>query len=185
MGEDIIAQFPSPSFRQPFEEFRHAGQARSGKTRALFEYWDSLCVDGLPPSRQEIDAVRMRAYLPSLLMGEISPDPFRVFFRLVGTAVASYSNMDFSSRYLDELSYRERDAVEWHDCYRYVHAHHIGVIGDNVLKGAASGDAYEYAILPLRRGDDPAGGFIAIEVYDGINYDAVTARVGVTLAKKD
>jgi hypothetical protein len=183
-GAIIISRLDLTSLRQPFLEFRHREQARSNKTRALFDYWTSLCLGGQPPTRQQIDPINMWSFLPGILLGDIFVDPFRVFFRLVGTDVAAYSGFDFTGRYLDELDYGKRDAVEWHDCYRYLHAHGCGVIGDNGLKsGDIVIDAYEYAILPLRRETDSYGGFIAIENYDDVDYDAFPITTAVGLVK--
>lgn len=41
--------------------------------------------------------------------------------------------------------------------------------------------SYERAILPLWRGEDPAGSFVAIEVYDGIDSHRIPDWTKVTL----
>ncbi len=136
-------------------------------TVELFAYWRANLHDGIPLSRSEVDPSVLRAILPFLLLCDIEPEPFRVLFRLIGTAVADFSRQDFSGRYLDELVYSARDSVSWPDCYRFVHGERCGLVGVNDLHfrdGRVT--SYEFAILPLRRGDDPAGSFIAIEAYE-------------------
>jgi hypothetical protein len=136
-------------------------------TRALYAYWQGSCRDGVPLPRSEIDPAALRDVLPLLLLGDIEPEPFRVLFRLIGTGVADFSRQDFGGQYLDELVYSARDSIDWSVCYRFVHAAQAGIVGTNDLHFADGRiTSYEFAILPLSRGDDPAGSFIAIEAYD-------------------
>jgi hypothetical protein len=150
--------------------FLAASQARMRVSRRLFEYWQGVLRDGAPPQRTEIDPSAIKDILPFVLLGDIEPDPFRVLFRLIGTGVAEFSRQDFCGRYLDELVYDARDSVEWRICYEYIHGRHVGVVGDNVISytdGRAA--TYEFAILPLARGHDPVGSFIAVEAYEGLD----------------
>jgi hypothetical protein len=152
---------------RPYQDFKRAEQAQSEKARKLFEYWLRLQRNGRPGPRTAFDPTEVPALLSSLLLGDIEADPFRVFFRLVGTRVAAFSRLDFSGYYLDALDYKGRDSIEWLECYRYVHATQTGIIGINRVTWPDEGPmAYEFALLPLERDGDPAGSFIAIEVYD-------------------
>ncbi len=159
-----------PAGTARFEDLAQAGML---STRTLFSYWRQTSRDGIPLQRHEIDPAALRDILPFLLLGDIETEPFRVLFRLVGTGVADFSRQDFSGKYLDELVYSARDSISWADCYRYVHDERIGVIGVNDLHFADDRiTSYEFAILPLARGADPAGSFIAIEAYD--NFDRLS-----------
>jgi hypothetical protein len=155
---------------QSFTALERADQPKFGKTRGLFGYWQKLQAAGRP-TRTSLDPIEMKPYLANLLTGNIEPQPFRVLYKLVGTLAAEYSQCDFSNRYLDELIYSGRDDVDWESCYRHVHATHHPIVGTCSLKGAAGRviASYEYAVLPLWRDDDPAGSFVAIEVYDGVD----------------
>ncbi|WP_374385130.1 PAS domain-containing protein [Dongia sp.] len=147
--------------------FADSEQARFPSTARLFDYWQGTLRDGVPIQRTEIDPAAIRDVLPFLLVGDIEPEPFRVLFRLVGTAVADFSRQDFSGRYLDELVYSARDSLDWSDCYRFVHAERCPVIGVNHLHYTDGRvNSYEFAILPLSRGADPAGSFVSTEAYD-------------------
>ncbi len=151
---------------RPYHVFERAEQAQSEKVRALFEYWQRLKRNGRPGPRTAFDPTEVPALLSSLLLGDIEADPFRVFFRLVGTKVAAFSRLDFSGRYLDALDYKGRDSIEWLECYRTVHATQNGVIGVNRVTWPDEAPMeYEFALLPLERDGDPAGSFIAIAVY--------------------
>jgi hypothetical protein len=154
----------------PYRNFERAEQAQSEKARRLFEYWLRLKRNGRPGPRTAFDPTEVPSLLSSLLLGDIQADPFRVYFRLVGTRVAAFSRLDFSGYYLDALDYRGRDSVEWLDCYRAIHATGIGVIGFNRVTWPDEAPLeYEFAVLPLERDGDPAGSFIAIEVYDSLD----------------
>ena len=154
----------------PYCDFARADQARSARIRQLFEYWLRLQRDGRPGARTAFDPTEVPSLLSSLLLGDIEADPFRVYFRLVGTRVAAFSRLDFSGYYLDALDYRDRDSVEWHDCYRRMHATGIGLVGVNRVTWPDDAPMeYEFAILPLARGGHAAASFIAIEDYEGFD----------------
>nr|WP_298688455.1 PAS domain-containing protein [uncultured Dongia sp.] len=149
-----------------FERFADVTQARMSSTAALFTYWR----DHRPLKRTDVDPSAITAILPLVLLGDIEPMPFRVLFRLIGTSVADFSRQDFTGQYLDELIYSARDSVDWQQCYRYVHVEKAPIIGINDLHFIDGRVArYEFCILPLLRGGDPAGSFIAIEAYDHVD----------------
>ena len=159
---------------RPYHDFERAEQAQSEKTRKLFEYWLRLKRNGRPGPRAAFDPTEVPSLLSSLLLGDIEADPFRVFFRLVGTRVAAFSRLDFSGYYLDALDYKGRDSVEWLDCYKYVHTHQVSVIGFNRVTWPDERPMdYEFALLPLERDGDFAGSFIAIEVYDQLDPNRI------------
>jgi hypothetical protein len=150
--------------------FEAPDQARFEKTQALLAYWRQLQALHARPTRAELDPAAMKPFLANLLTGNVEPKPFRVHYKLVGTRVAECSRYDFTNRYLDELATEDRDDVDWEACYRQLHRLRQPMIGEATVKdsGGAPIDSYEFAILPLWRGEDPAGSFVAIEVYDGI-----------------
>lgn len=154
----------------PYRDFQSADQASSSKVKLLFDYWRRLHRNGKPGSRTDFDPTEVPSLLSSLLLGDIHADPFRVYFRLVGTKVAAFSRLDFSGFHLDALDYHGRDSVEWLDCYRRIHATGIGVVGVNRVSWPDDEPIeYEFAILPLERDGRPTASFVAIEDYDGID----------------
>jgi len=169
----------------PYHDFREPEDARSAKIRALFAYWESLHRDGKPGARTSFDPTEVPQLLSSLLLGDIQAEPFRVFFRLVGTRVADFSRLDFSGYYLDALDYKGRDSVEWLDCYRRLHASGIGLVGFNRLTWEDGQPLeYEFAILPLARDGDPYGSFVAIEDYGTIDRSAIADMPAVTVFQR-
>jgi hypothetical protein len=167
---------------QSFVPLDHPDRARTAKTKAFFAYWQGLQAAGRP-TRASLDPVEMRSFLGNLMTGDIEPHPFRVHYQLVGTIIAAYSRLDFTHRYLDELVYTGRDDVDWEICYRHVHATKAPVVGTchlHTLDDRVIG-SYEYAIVPLWRGEDPAGSFVGIEVYDDIISNRIPDWSRVTL----
>jgi hypothetical protein len=153
-----------------FWPFVSVAQARMRATRRLFDYWVAETGQRGQFHRTDLDPAAIADILPFIILGDIEVTPFRVRFRLVGTSVVEFSRLDFSGKYLDDLIYGARDSVDWSDCYRHVHAARAPIIGNNqisFLDGKVS--TYEFAILPLWRGDDPAGSFIASEAYEGLD----------------
>lgn len=138
-------------------------------TRLLFDYWHAQS-EGKAFRRTDIDPSAIVDVLPFVILGDIESEPFRVRFRLVGTSVVEFSRLDFTGTYLDELSYDDRDSINWLDCYRYLHAERLPIIGNNEIRFVNGRIAiYEFAILPLWRNADPAGSFIASEAYEGFD----------------
>jgi hypothetical protein len=169
----------------PYHDFRDPENARSAKIRALFAYWQKLRRDGRPGQRTSFDPTEVPKLLSSLLLGDIEVDPFRVFFRLVGTRVADFSRLDFSGYYLDALDYKGRDSIEWLDCYRRLHATGVGLVGFNRVTWEDDQPMeYEFAVLPLARDGDPYGSFVAIEDYDTIERAAIPELPAVTLFQR-
>jgi hypothetical protein len=58
--------------------------SQSPKCEKLYKYWLSKCVDGRPPSRQDIDPpIEIPELCANLLLFDVMPDGYR--FRLVGS----------------------------------------------------------------------------------------------------
>jgi hypothetical protein len=169
----------------PYRDFLHVEQAKSPKIRLLFDYWRRLHRDGKPGLRTSFDPVEVPSLLSSLLLGDIESDPFRVFFRLIGTAVAEFSRLDFSGYYLDALDYKDRDSIEWRDCYLRIHTTAVGLVGFNrVVWPDDTVKSYEFAILPLSRDDHPAGSFVSLEDYDGLDARHIPDMPPVTVFQR-
>lgn len=97
-----------------FALIEDAAQARfqSPRLDALYRYWGSRRPEQasgaqpqILPRRADIDPADIKPLLPYLLLVDIHAAPFRVYYRLVGTAVAHFSGMDFTGMFLDELAF--------------------------------------------------------------------------------
>ena len=102
---DAAASFIKPD-RSSFDLIRgqHAPDFRSARVAALYRYWRSRRLGALP-MRADIEPADIKSLLPFVTIVDLQADPFRVFYRLVGTAVVHASGMDFTGTYLDELAF--------------------------------------------------------------------------------
>lgn len=103
-GPDLRKPINSPLARFGLIENATAAEFQSRRLEALHRYWRSRRESGLP-QRSDIDPAEIKPLLPYILIVDIHQAPFRVYYRLVGTAVAHFSGMDFTGTYLDELAF--------------------------------------------------------------------------------
>lgn len=94
-------------------------QIRSGKVRAVLRHWQESRNGRYFPRRSDIDPAAMREALGNITLTQISYNPFRVLYRLVGTEIVRWSKQDFTNRYADELVFQD-DPRDWTDYYRQV-----------------------------------------------------------------
>ena len=121
---------------------------QSPRIRALCDYWKSKCNDVAPPPRSAIEPAEIRPLLPYLILTELEPDPFRITYRLVGTAVARMHGDDFTGRDHDAVASLAESGIA--DSYRRVVATRAPVFGRTGLDaGDQSWIGFEYAIFPL------------------------------------
>lgn len=87
---------------------------------ALHRYWLSKHVDGRLPSRSDIDPADIKPLLPNVLLGNIQWDPFRVFYRLVGTRIVEFRG-ELTGHYLDSVSWLGQETrTATQDAYQMV-----------------------------------------------------------------
>ena len=90
---------------------------RSRKIALVLRYWNSLRRGDRLPKRSEVDPAEIKMALPNVMITSISYQPFRVFYRLVGTEVVQWARVDFTNRYADELIFDD-EGRDWSDYYR-------------------------------------------------------------------
>lgn len=96
---------------------------RSLRVDALYRYWQSrrgFGRDSTLPTRADIDPADIKSLLPYVLIVDIHRDPFRIYYRLVGTAVAHFSGLDFTGTFLDELAFDICATADLVNAYRAV-----------------------------------------------------------------
>jgi hypothetical protein len=121
---------------------------QSPRIRALHDYWKSKCSDVAPPPRSAIEPAEIRPLLPYLILAEINPAPFRITYRLVGTAVVRAHDDDFTGREYGTVASLADSGLE--ESYRRACATKAPVFGRTALDaGDQSWIGFEYAIFPL------------------------------------
>lgn len=73
-----------------------------GKIGELLRYWQSLN-SGATPARSQIDPAAIKKLLPHIYMVDLEAEPFRVRYRLAGTAADQWNGFSLVGRSLDEF----------------------------------------------------------------------------------
>ena len=78
----------------------------SAALRPLFAYWVAACGGKPIPARADVDPVDMpRELLPNIVLVDVSTDPLRFRYRVMGSKVARMLGEDWTGRYVDEIPY--------------------------------------------------------------------------------
>jgi len=78
-------------------------QGSAPKIRALFEYWQSIHPEAGLPGRQHLDPLDIPQLLPNIWMIDVTRDPLRFRFRLIGTEIVKFVGRDVTGLWLDEF----------------------------------------------------------------------------------
>lgn len=78
------------------------GEPWSAGVRKIYRYWLSRRPPGRLPGRQHIDPVDIPDLLRGLWLIEVTRDPLRFRYRLVGTRIVEALGFDPTGRWLDE-----------------------------------------------------------------------------------
>jgi hypothetical protein len=65
----------------------------------------------------DVDPAEIKSTLPHIMITGVTYEPFRVFYRLVGTEIVHWAGLDFTNRFADELIFDD-DGRDWTDYYR-------------------------------------------------------------------
>ncbi|WP_374381321.1 PAS domain-containing protein [Dongia sp.] len=121
----------------------------SPRLRQLLDYWRRLAGEGVP-FRTQIEPADLKPLLPYLMLVDLTPEPLRVFYRLVGTEVVRFTGLEITGRYLDEIEldkFAEDDLLSF---YRQVRDHRQpgAGIAEYEIQGKRALRT-EYVICPL------------------------------------
>lgn len=102
------------------------------------------------PTREEIDPVHFRNWLPYLSIMELHTAPFRVRYRLIGTEVARFSGEDFSGKWLHETNWGEKSQALNLMLYQRLYEARQPVYGLSQVNWQGRSDHYfPWALFPL------------------------------------
>lgn len=159
-----------PDDFQIFDPASGPPQFHSKRCAALWQYWNGLRGTRPFPGRDEIDPTALKSVLPHILLVGIEYDPFRVFYRLIGTEIVRFAKFDFTGCYADSLHFQDDAGVDWSTYYRaVVEARRPGL---GLTHWTVSGDLQrwiEFLILPLSSDGSVIDRCIALEDYEHLN----------------
>lgn len=145
-------------------------RCRAVRNREMLDYWLKRRAGRRMPRRADIDPADIPTLLPHIMMTDISYAPFRVRYRLVGTAIAEFAKFDFTGQYADELQFQDEDGFDYAACYAKVAAAKSPGIG--LSHWLVHGNAVrwiEFLICPLATDDQLVTQCIATEDYEPLN----------------
>lgn len=150
-------------------------RSKSARVQRLDAWWQSRAGDGIP-DRSDFDPGAFTQLLPFLLLSEVE-QPFRLRYRLIGTAVSEAAGGSFAGRYLDDMLPEGEEEEPWQDHYRRAFDTRRPLYGSCRIRTSTGGRMeYEFGIWPLTckdsvhkgavQGGEPAvRQFIGIEDY--------------------
>lgn len=157
--------------RPPHLSYAALDQVKSTRIRQLYDYWKSKCSDVAPPPRSAIEPAEIRSLLPYLILAELTADPFKISYRLVGTAVVRSHGDDFTGREHGAVASLAESGLD--ESYRRVRATAAPVFGRTALyAGDQSWIGFEYAIFPLSDDGLAVNKCLAIECAGAVGPEA-------------
>lgn len=69
----------------------------------LLAYWHEKRGERSMPARADIEPAELKALLPHIFMVDVEYEPFRLRYRLVGSALVNVLGHDIKGKYLDEM----------------------------------------------------------------------------------
>jgi hypothetical protein len=71
---------------------------------ALYDYWDGLRRGRAMPSRRDLDPAQFTALLPEIMLVDVTHDPLRLRYRLMGARTIVAARENRTGRYFDEVA---------------------------------------------------------------------------------
>lgn len=88
-------------------------EPRHDQLKALFAYWRQNKGDRRAPARADIDPAEIKALLPYVGLVDVTREPLRFRYRLVGSSITMGYGAELTGRFLDEadINGHEHDIV--------------------------------------------------------------------------
>lgn len=134
--------------------------------RTLYDHWIFIHPPSGLPGRQHLDPTAIPRLLSHLFIVDVSRDPLRFKYRLIGTQYARLIGLDLTGRYLDEVH------PDFHDLIlrQYTEAAELGrpAYRKGAIKYARPDKQYlgmERLIVPLARNGVDVDMILGVVVY--------------------
>lgn len=149
-------------------------QVQSPLIKQFHAYWEAKKRGRAMPSWQDIDPGELRLLLPNMLVVGIEHDPFRVFYRLIGTRVVQFRN-ELTGRYLDEITeFPEAVRQDLAKEYQLVCSRRTPTFSKDFLSTKYGNTVTFFgSIFPLSSDGDTVDRCIAVEDYEGQNPEDI------------
>lgn len=149
------------------------GLVESPRIAAMTAHWRRLKGARKVPLRDALDPAEIKELLPSIMLVDLEQEPLRVRYRLVGTEVVTWSKLDFTGLYLDELTFADLEESDvFMDGYRAMRQ--TGLPHYARIRTFAFGDRhlyYESALLPFSSDGNVIDKALGIEDYANLSIE--------------
>ncbi|MEA2778492.1 MAG: hypothetical protein QOK29_36 [Rhodospirillaceae bacterium] len=151
--------------------------------RRFAAYWEGLRQGDSLPARSALDPGDFVYCLPNVMVMDLSYEPLRVRYRLVGSAVVASAKLDFTGRYLDEITFPNAD-FDWMNLYRRLVAERRPLYGSIPIESAVGERKYDLGLFPLSSEGRIIDKAIAVEDYEPVGNSEVQAKLRSTHFKQ-
>ena len=142
-------------------------ELNSAAATFLAEYWEKKRDKRRMPACADIDPAELKPILPIIILSQIEPQPFRVFYRLVGTRAVENGRSDYTGHYLDRLNFPGEIGTDWPAIYRLIYRDRRPIHGfASVRLKGGSVHNYASAIFPLSADGEIVDHCVAIDDLD-------------------
>lgn len=93
----------------------------SEKNRQAYEYYLSKKAGRTMPSRNDLEPVEMVAFLPHIILLDVSHEPLDFRYRLVGTFFYDYWAAEYTGLLMSEIPHQKSPSKIWENLERTVH----------------------------------------------------------------
>lgn len=139
---------------------------QSARVRAIHAYWRGKRGDGALPRRADIDPAEIKSLLPFVLLSDVHHDPFRVYFRLVGTGIVEAAKCDLTGHWLHEIDL-DGNSPAWEEVYRRVAETRAPVFGQTRAAVRPGDDRlFQWVVLPLSDDGNRVDRVLELEDWD-------------------
>jgi hypothetical protein len=153
-------------------------ETRSPTIRLVHDHWASVRRGRSFPDKRDIDPAAFKPALPYVMIAELHRDPVRVFYRLVGTAVAHFAGEDFTGKWLHDLDWGQSGADIQQYYVRMLETGEPTFGIDNFIR-ASDGLSipFEWAVFPLSSDNRSIDHCLAVEDYRNLDWTEAPQRV--------
>jgi hypothetical protein len=149
--------------------FVDRSEIKSPMIAAVHENWVGIRGPRPFPPRSEIDPIHFSKWLPYLSLADFATDPFRVYYRLVGTEVARFADEDFSHKWLDETGWPPHIVALNTNLYRRLWENRAPLFGLSLVDwDRRENYSFEWGLFPLSDDGTHVSGCLSVDDFTKI-----------------
>jgi hypothetical protein len=142
----------------------------SARVKALYDYWLAKRGGRRMPGRADIDPAEIKPLLPYVVLTDVHRNPLRIYFRLVGTAVAAAAGRNLTGLWLHEVQV-DGGIDLWMSNYHRLVAAREPVFGrTRATLRVNDVRVFEWILLPLGSDGETVDKTLELEDWSGLRH---------------